>query len=131
MMRLVCCAVLATDEEFTERETNLNCLRYVSEELDDFLGCFFELGRRDIVARFVSVCRSATKLSLEDRIRSVVGALRDALEMANQLSGETSLEHGSPPIHGCAGVPAWAGACDAVRTASHRACSRASLRSSR
>ena len=88
---MMCCAVLATDAEFIERETNLNCLMYALEELRGVWGCFFELGRKDIVARFVSVCRSAAKLSLEDRIHSVVSALKNALEMANEISGKTAL----------------------------------------
>ena len=104
MMLLMCYAVLAADEDFIEREANLNCLGYASAELRNLLGCFFELGRRDIVARFVSVCKSAATLSLESRIRSVAGALRIALERVNEVSGRTSLNHGQsadPKLCGC------------------------------
>ena len=100
MVCLRCRAVLTTDEEFVERETYLNCVEYASAVLDLLEHCFLNLGRRDVVARFISTGRKAAACTFEKCIRMVIDALKTALEEANASTGDTSLNHGSVPMDG-------------------------------
>ena len=100
MVHLLCCAVLTTDEEFIERETYLNCVKNAMGVLDLLEHCFIDVGRRDVVAQFVSAGRNAATCSFESCIRKVIDALRTALETANALTGKAPLGLSCMPIDG-------------------------------
>lgn len=87
MIIWLCCAVLATAEDFTQHEYHLNGLEYALWNTHKIQDCFVEMGDRQIVADFVSSCQSAATCDLWTRIAKLCSALQSALLQINEKSG--------------------------------------------
>ncbi len=77
-------------EKVAERVYHASCVDLIIANYHEMEGCFIEIGSREIVEDFVSVCKSAFTSELWTRMAMVCDALDNAFLQINAATGRTS-----------------------------------------